>query len=174
MPQNKIFGLGDVGNVCRELKHRGEKIVLTTGCFDLVHPGHVIHVHQVGAFGCLVVGINSDQFVKKMKGPFRPVQGQDARAFIMAGFTPVRIVTVFDDDYRLIEEVQPDIYVLSTLSHIRVGEDPERVQLLKSLGAEIREVDGRKIDSTTNLIKRAALIAANPYNAVTTTQAPQQ
>jgi D-glycero-beta-D-manno-heptose 1-phosphate adenylyltransferase len=161
MPQNKIYELDSVGNVCRDLKSRGEKIVLTSGCFDLLHPGHLEHLVEVGAFGCLVVGINSDQFVKKMKGPYRPLHNERNRAFLMAGFSPVRLVTIFDDDYRLIEAVQPDIYVLHVMSHVRTGDDPDRVALLKRLGAEIREVGGVKVDSTTNIIKRAAVAAAN-------------
>jgi glycerol-3-phosphate cytidylyltransferase len=150
-----------IGRVCHELKSSGKKIVLTSGCFDLLHRGHLEHLIEVGSFGYLVVGINSDRFVKKMKGPYRPLHNENDRAFLMAGFSPVRLVVVFDDDYALIETVRPDIYVLSVISHIRISDDPKRVNLLRKLGSEIREVCGKKIDSTTNIIQRAALVVVN-------------
>lgn len=161
MPSSKIFDLDSVGNMCRELKCSGQKVVLTSGCFDLLHPGHLEHLLEVSEFGCLVVGINSDQFVKQMKGPHRPLLKEQDRAFLMAGFFPVSVVTIFDDDYRLIDEVRPDIYVMSVTAHVRIYDDPPLVSFLNKLGIEIKEVYGPKVDSTTNIIQRAAVAAAN-------------
>lgn len=157
LPGEKIVAsLAELSSVCEKCKLEGETIVLTSGCFDILHPGHLEHLVQAAHMGSLVVGINSDQFVKKMKGQFRPLQNERNRAILMAGFYPVRFVAIFDDDYDLIRAARPDIYTLSVTSYTRVNEDPKRVRLLKEIGSRIVELGGEKIDSTTKIIERAA------------------
>ena len=130
--------------------------MLTSGCFDLLHGGHLEYICDAAELGCLVVGINSDEFVRKIKGPTRPVRLEDDRAFTMAGFSPVDLVVIFDCDYELIETVKPDIYVASSTSHVKIWEEEKRVKLLESIGAKIVEIGSKKTDSTTDIIKRAA------------------
>jgi len=164
-PNDKIVSsLNALHQACSERRRFGEKIILTSGCFDLVHPGHLEYlcrarelVPEKGPFkGCLVVGVNSDASVKRLKGPTRPVNSEANRAFVIAGFFPVELVAVFDDDLELINAVRPHIYVASATSKIRIYDDQPRVALLQSHGAVIIEVDSGKVDSTTAIIGRLA------------------
>ena len=135
-------------------RQRGERIVFTNGCFDLLHVGHIKYLQQAAALGDrLVVGINSDDSVRLLKGEGRPVIGQEDRARVLAALACVDYVTIFDEPtpLALIERVQPDILVK--------GGDytPETV-----VGREIVEGWGGKVHivpyvfgaSTTELIER--------------------
>ncbi len=156
-PKRKIVSqLGELSRICRVHRNKGKLIVLTSGCFDLLHGGHLHYLCDAAELGFLVVGINSDRSVKKLKGDGRPVRGEADRAFTMAGFAPVRLVAVFDDDCELIAAVEPDFYVASATSRIRVWDDPDRIALLTKLGTKVLEIDSKKQDSTTDMIKRAA------------------
>lgn len=142
-----------LAHVCKELKENGEKIVLMTGCFDLLHAGHLDAICDASEHGTLVVGINSDKFVKKLKGENRPIRGEEERAYLMAGFEKVRLVTVFDDDCDLMKCVHPNYYVASMTSHEKVWDIPEQMSLLNELGTEIITFGPEKRNSTTRLIK---------------------
>ena len=156
-PSDKIVkSLAELEYVCRSLKKSGKKLVLTSGCFDLLHGGHLEYLCEAGKHGCLIIGVNSDEFVRKIKGINRPIRGQDDRAFLMAGFFSVTLVVVFDCDYDLIAAVEPDVYVASSTSHVTIWEDKRRVSLLESLNVQIIEIGSKKTDSTTDIIKRAA------------------
>ncbi len=156
-PKKKIvLDLAALSRACRINREKGKTIVLTSGCFDLLHGGHLHYLCDAAELGFLVVGINSDRSVRKLKGDGRPVRGEEDRAFTMAGFSPVRLVAIFDDDCALIAAVRPNVYVASATSRIRVWDDAERVALLKKLGTRIMEIDSKKQDSTTDMIKRAA------------------
>ncbi len=95
---------------------KGDKYVVgfTNGCFDLIHPGHVSLLAQARA-QCdrLIVGLNSDASVRRLKGKKRPVQGEMARAIVLASMEPVDAVVMFDEDTprSLIEEIRPDVLV---------------------------------------------------------------
>lgn len=140
-------------HACEEIKARGEKIVLMTGCFDLLHAGHLDAICDASEHGTLVVGINSDDFVKRLKGENRPIRNQEERAYLMAGFENVRIVTVFDDDCHLMRCVCPTYYVASVTSHEKVWDIPEQMELLRELGIEIITFGPEKRNSTTGIIK---------------------
>lgn len=93
---------------------RGERIVFTNGCFDLLHPGHVRTLAFARAQGdVLVVGINSDRSVRRLKGPPRPLQPQAARAAVLAALEDVDYVVVYDDPHplRLLRVIRPDVLV---------------------------------------------------------------
>ena len=159
-PRDKIVGsLDQLDFFCEAIRSsaNSEKIVLTSGCFDLLHGGHLQYICEAGKMGYLVVGINSDIFVKKLKGSTRPIRTQEDRAFLMAGFYHVRLVTIFNCDYELIRAVRPDIYVASLTSNVRIWSDKKRVGLLNTFGTEIIELGGFKRDSTTAIIKRAVI-----------------
>lgn len=92
----------------------GQKIVFTNGCFDLLHRGHVDYLAHAADFGDrLVVGLNTDASVSRLKGPHRPINDQDARAIVMAGLSFVAAVCFFDEPtpYELISLVQPDVLI---------------------------------------------------------------
>jgi D-beta-D-heptose 7-phosphate kinase/D-beta-D-heptose 1-phosphate adenosyltransferase len=91
---------------------RPATLCFTNGCFDLLHPGHVRYLEDVRALGdFLVVGLNSDASVARLKGPSRPLQNEEARAIILCGLRSVDAVVRFDEDtpWELIQALQPDI-----------------------------------------------------------------
>jgi D-beta-D-heptose 7-phosphate kinase/D-beta-D-heptose 1-phosphate adenosyltransferase len=91
---------------------RPETLCFTNGCFDLIHPGHVQYLEEVRALGdFLVVGLNSDASVRRLKGPSRPLQDEWARARILLGLRSVDAVVRFEEDtpYELIQALQPDV-----------------------------------------------------------------
>ncbi|MGZ3773668.1 MAG: D-glycero-beta-D-manno-heptose 1-phosphate adenylyltransferase [Pseudobdellovibrionaceae bacterium] len=96
------------------LRSQGKKIVFTNGCFDLLHIGHVRYLQEARSLGdVLVVGVNSDESVKRLKGPTRPVQNESDRAEILAALEAVSFTVVFTEDTpeNLIHKVRPDILV---------------------------------------------------------------
>lgn len=97
-----------------ECRRSGKKIVFSNGCFDILHRGHVEYLSKAAAKGdVLIIGLNTDASVKRLKGPTRPVNDEKARAFVLAALEFVSAVTLFDEDtpYQLINRVQPDVLV---------------------------------------------------------------
>lgn len=95
-------------------QRQSNTVVFTNGCFDLLHPGHVVYLEQARSLGHgLVVGVNSDESVARLKGPTRPIQTQEARATVLAALASVDGVVVFDEDtpMALLQVLQPDIHV---------------------------------------------------------------
>ncbi len=95
-------------------RFKDDVIVFTNGCFDLLHPGHISYLEKARSLGDrLIVGLNSDESVKRLKGSARPVNKQQDRARLLAALQCVDAVVVFEEDTpaRLIEEVKPDILV---------------------------------------------------------------
>ena len=116
---------------------RPRALCFTNGCFDLLHPGHVQYLEEVRALGdFLVVGLNSDASVARLKGPSRPLQDEQARAMILLGLRSVDAVVRFEEDipFNLIKALQPDI--------LAKGGDyiPEQV-----IGRDIVEARGGKL-----------------------------
>jgi len=96
------------------LRRQRKRIVFTNGCFDLIHPGHVRYLRAAKRLGdVLVVALNSDVSVRRLKGPGRPLVPQRDRCEVMAALGMVDYVTVFGDDtpHKLIEQLQPDVLV---------------------------------------------------------------
>lgn len=92
----------------------GDKIVFTNGCFDLLHRGHVDYLAHAADFGNrLIIGLNTDSSVSRLKGPHRPINDQDARAVVLAGLSFVSGICLFDEPtpYELIRLLQPDVLV---------------------------------------------------------------
>lgn len=92
----------------------GKTVAFTNGVFDILHPGHIFSLSEAAREAdYLVVGLNSDASVKRLKGPERPVNDQDARSLILASLTIVDAVVIFEDDtpLRLINSVMPDVLV---------------------------------------------------------------
>jgi D-beta-D-heptose 7-phosphate kinase/D-beta-D-heptose 1-phosphate adenosyltransferase len=137
-------------------RHRGERIGFTNGCFDLVHPGHISLLAQARA-NCdrLVVGLNSDESVKRLKGPGRPIQDEIAREIVLASLASVDLVVVFPQDtpLELITALRPDVLIK--------GKDygiPEIVgaKEVQSWGGRIFLADLMPGQSTTKTIARMA------------------
>lgn len=112
--KNKIIGLRTLKAQLKKERKAGKKIVFTNGCFDILHAGHVSVLEFSRAKGdVLVVGLNSDESVRRLKGPTRPVNKQADRALVLAALESVSYVCIFNEDtpYNLIKTVRPDVLV---------------------------------------------------------------
>ena len=135
-------------------KEKGKIVVLANGCFDLLHVGHVRYLQGARALGdMLVVGINSDGQVSRLKGEGRPILPERERAEIVASLEAVDLVTIFDEPTvaELLLAIRPDIHAKGT----DYTEDtvPER-DVVRSFGGAVRIVGDPKIHSTSELIGR--------------------
>lgn len=109
-----IVTRADLAGLAAGLAAQGKSIVTTNGCFDILHVGHVRILEQARALGdILIVGINSDASVKRLKGPSRPINSQDDRAEVLAALACVDFVSIFDEDtpVEFLTEVRPKIHV---------------------------------------------------------------
>jgi len=108
------ISLSEIKAIRLKLKASNKKVVFTNGVFDLIHAGHVDYLSKAKALGdILVVGLNSDESVKRIKGDKRPILKQDERAFVLSNLKPVDYVVLFEEDTpeKLISEIIPDILV---------------------------------------------------------------
>mgnify|MGYP001170140382 CR=1 FL=1 len=111
---SKIIKSNNVRSLCDELRLKGKKIVFTNGCFDILHAGHVDYMEKAKKLGhILFVGVNSDDSIKRIKGPSRPIVDQNFRVRALCGLESVDHVCVFDQDTpeELINLVKPDVLV---------------------------------------------------------------
>jgi D-beta-D-heptose 7-phosphate kinase / D-beta-D-heptose 1-phosphate adenosyltransferase len=133
----------------------GERVAFTNGCFDLIHPGHVSLLSQArGAADRLIVGLNSDASIKRLKGADRPVQNETARGIVLASMAAVDLVLLFDEDtpIELIRATRPDVLVKGAdyrLDQV-VGGD-----LVKAGGGRVMLAELLPGHSTTGTIARA-------------------
>jgi D-beta-D-heptose 7-phosphate kinase/D-beta-D-heptose 1-phosphate adenosyltransferase len=110
----KIFGLSRGTELVRAWRREGLKVAFTNGCFDLLHPGHIALLEQArNTADRLVVGLNDDLSIRRLKGTTRPVQGEVARATVLASLKSVDAVVIFSEDtpLELIEAIEPDVLV---------------------------------------------------------------
>ena len=133
---------------------RGDKVTLANGCFDLLHVGHVRYLHaakQLG--GRLVVGVNSDESVRQLKGNGRPLMPAEERAEILAALTDVDAVVIFrEPDVRaLVREIRPDFHAKGT--DYSADSVPERDAVLEC-GGKVRIVGDPKDHSATEILER--------------------
>ena len=136
------------------LRAAGKRVVFTNGCFDLLHPGHVRYLAAARALGdALVVGLNGDASVRRLKGPGRPVLDVAERAEVLAGLAAVDHLVVFDDDTprRLIAAVAPDVLVKGAdwAADDIVGRDE-----VLARGGRVERIDLVPGVSTSELIRR--------------------
>ncbi len=138
----------------QEWKTAFDKIVFTNGCFDLLHPGHISLLHQARALGDrLVVGLNTDDSVRRLKGPQRPILSEHDRAAMLSALECVDLVVLFDEDtpLALIEAIQPDILVKGS------DYNPDQVvgkDVVEAYGGKVKLVELIKGYSTTQLTER--------------------
>jgi D-beta-D-heptose 7-phosphate kinase/D-beta-D-heptose 1-phosphate adenosyltransferase len=111
---DKLKSAAEIVSIAAEARQRGQKVVFTNGCFDVLHRGHVHLLRQAKALGdLLIVALNSDRSVTTIKGPARPVMDQASRVELIAAMEMVDYVVVFDkpDPYELIEAIKPGVLV---------------------------------------------------------------
>jgi D-beta-D-heptose 7-phosphate kinase/D-beta-D-heptose 1-phosphate adenosyltransferase len=146
----------DFLKIRERLKREGKKVVFTNGVFDIVHRGHVEYLTKAKALGeVLLVGMNTDDSVRRLKGPQRPVVSQDDRAFVLAALRVVDYVCLFDEDtpYNLVKAVVPDVLVKGSDWAIDsiVGKD-----IVEAAGGKVQTIDYVPNRSTTNIIQKIA------------------
>lgn len=144
--------------ICRLYRRVDFTIVLVSGCFDLYHSGHVVYLQEAAQYGDgLIVGINSDSSVKKMKGPDRPIQDEQTRAVVVAAHRFVTATIIFDEDMELINTIRPNVYICSVTSAVSPLDDG-RGALLSRIGAKIVVIPSRVSIHTTDIIRRSQAI----------------
>lgn len=147
-----IKTLDEIKVLARELKQKGKKLVFTNGCFDILHVGHVKYLETAKSFGdILILGLNSDDSVKRLKGPSRPVNTQDDRGYTLAALESVDYVVLFEDDtpYELIKAVSPHTLVKGGDYE---GKDVIGQDLVEELKL-VEFVEGRSTSRTIQRIK---------------------
>jgi D-glycero-beta-D-manno-heptose 1-phosphate adenylyltransferase len=149
-----MYNKEDFEKIKESLVRQKQKIVFTNGCFDIIHRGHLEYLNEAKALGdFLVVGVNSDSSVKKLKGKDRPVVGQEDRAFVLLNLKPVDAVIIFDEEtpYDLINFVRPDFLVKGGdwKEDDIVGSD-----IVKSYGGKVISLKFVDSYSSTNLIEK--------------------
>ncbi len=151
---SKIIPRSEITALVESLKAQEKKIVFTNGCFDLLHAGHVRYLTEARAQGdCLIVGLNTDRSVNRIKDPHRPLIPEDQRAEVLAAMTCVSWVVLFEesDPLRLIEAIKPDVLVKGAdwSEDEIVGAD-----LVRSYGGRVFRVEMVGGISTTEIIRR--------------------
>lgn len=141
-------------NTLNQWRFKGEKIVFTNGCFDIIHRGHAEYLARAAALGTkLVIGLNTDDSVRKLKGPTRPVNDEYARALVLSSFLFVDKVILFKEDtpLELIRYIQPDILVKGSDYK---PEDIVGYDIVKAKDGEIVTIDFINGFSTTSILSR--------------------
>lgn len=151
--KEKIKDKESLRAILEGLKAKGKRIVFTNGCFDLLHIGHIRYLEEAKSFGdILVVGLNSDRSVQRLKGPDRPILPEGERAEILSGLGCVDYVTVFDEPtpLELISSLQPHILVKGGdwTKETTVGRE-----VVEKLGGEVIILPFVEGSSTSNLIE---------------------
>jgi rfaE bifunctional protein nucleotidyltransferase chain/domain len=148
----KLYPLTRLSKIIDLEKKKGARIILANGCFDLIHVGHVRYLKESKALGDrLVVALNSDRSVRRLKGPGRPLMRENDRADILAAFSVVDFITIFDED-----NVESVLLTLKPHVHAK-GSDyteetvPER-EIVRSYGGQIAITGGPKVRSTSEVI----------------------
>jgi rfaE bifunctional protein nucleotidyltransferase chain/domain len=138
----------------QQLKKAGKSVVFTNGCFDILHRGHVDYLSKARALGdILIIGVNTDASVKRLKGANRPIVQEDDRAAVLAALGFVDYVCLFDDDtpYELIRALVPDILVKGADWSVGdiVGKD-----IVEAAGGTVHTIAFLPNRSTTNIIQK--------------------
>lgn len=156
LENSKLLSLDAASSLREALRARGRRVVLTNGVFDLLHTGHLFYLKKARELGdALFVALNSDESVRQLKGPLRPVQSEIERAYALAALECVDCIVIFRDK-RLVGEIsalKPDVYSKAgdyTLEKLDAGERGT----LQAVGADIRFMPFLPGFSTTQLIEK--------------------
>jgi D-glycero-beta-D-manno-heptose 1-phosphate adenylyltransferase len=152
----KIIEMDELAERARQLRAARKKLVVTNGCFDLLHVGHVRYLHAARALGdALAVGLNGDQSVRELKGLGRPLNNERDRAEVLAALEFVDFVTIFPETRatQFIRASMPSIYVKGG-DYTSETLDTEEQTLLRKIGAEIRIVPFVHGYSTSRLLEQ--------------------
>jgi D-beta-D-heptose 7-phosphate kinase/D-beta-D-heptose 1-phosphate adenosyltransferase len=140
----------EISTIISELRNKNRNIVFTNGCFDVLHIGHIKYLETAKSFGdILIVGLNSDESVQRLKGKNRPINCQDDRAYILASLEVIDYVVIFDEDtpVDLINLIQPDILA-------KGGDYKGKNVVGQDIAKELKLIDFVDGKSTTKIIKK--------------------
>jgi len=147
-----IIKIDEFISIRENIRKDGKSLVFTNGCFDIIHRGHVEYLNQAKSLGdYLIIGVNSDNSVKKLKGKFRPINKENDRAFVLDNLKAVDFVIIFNEDtpYEIIKKTLPDFLV-------KGGdwkeEDIVGADIVKSNGGKVLSLKFIKNYSTTSII----------------------
>lgn len=152
--EQKIVSWKKAQDITQKWKRRGNRVVFTNGCFDLIHPGHVSLLAQAKKAGDrLVVGLNTDDSVKRFKGSARPIQPEMSRALVLSSLASVDLVVLFDQDgpLELIETLKPDVLVKGADYTI---DKVWGATFVQSYGGQVLLIDLVEGESTTGIVSR--------------------
>jgi len=157
--QDKIKVLSELIRIRKDLKKEGQKVVFTNGVFDILHRGHVEYLEKAKSLGdVLMLGLNTDASVKKIKGSNRPVMGQEDRAIVLAGLSSVDYICLFEEETpeNLIQELIPDILVKGGDYQI---DDIVGRETVEANGGKVVTIDLVNGQSTTSIIEKMVKLA---------------
>ena len=149
-----IIARDKIADFCQVLRDGGKRVVFTNGCFDILHAGHVRYLNKARSFGdCLVLGLNTDSSVSRIKGPSRPINSELDRAEVVGALKSVDYVVLFDEPTaeELIRQVHPDVYVKGgdyTIESLPEG------RIVLGYGGSVELVNLVEGRSTTNVIAK--------------------
>ncbi|MCK5086745.1 MAG: D-glycero-beta-D-manno-heptose 1-phosphate adenylyltransferase [Melioribacteraceae bacterium] len=148
IPRNQII------EIRKKLKEEGKKVVFTNGCFDILHAGHVDYLSKAKSEGdILIVALNSDNSVKRIKGLSRPIINENERAFILNSLEAVDYVTLFDEDTpeEIINQLIPDVLVKGADWSIEniIGRE-----IVEKNGGEVKSIQFESDQSTSKIIRK--------------------
>lgn len=150
----KILNEKDLIRKISDINKKNQKIVFTNGCFDILHKGHVAYLHAASKLGdILIIGLNTDNSVKRLKGPDRPLKDEETRALILSAMQFIDYIVLFDEDtpYNLINIVKPDILVKGGDYKI---EDIVGYDIVTQKGGKIMTIDFVEGHSSTKIINK--------------------
>lgn len=152
--KNKIITTTQLQRKLAVWRLGSQKIVFTNGCFDILHAGHVLSLAGAASFGNrLIVGLNSDASVKRLKSENRPIQNQDSRALLLASMQFIDLVVIFEEDTpeNLIRLVNPDVLVKGGDYQIK---DIAGARWVLDQGGKVELINYLDNNSSTNIIKK--------------------
>ena len=142
--------LRELSSLVEKLRKEGKKIVFTNGCFDIIHAGHVDYLEKAKSFGdFLIVGMNSDSSIKKIKGEKRPIIPETYRARVLEGLKSVDCVFIFDEEtpLKVIKTVKPDVLV-------KGADWPIEKIIGREFAKEVKRIPFKFDISTTKIVER--------------------
>jgi cytidyltransferase-related domain len=149
-----IVDFDEIEKICNSLREQNKKIVFTNGCFDILHRGHIEYLTKAKEFGdVLIVGLNSDPSVQRLKGKDRPINPEADRARILDALKPVDYVVIFEEDtpLRLIQMVKPDVLVKGGDYKV---EEIVGSEYVMSYGGKVEIIPFVEGKSTTKIIQK--------------------
>lgn len=152
--KSKILSEDNLNILINEWREKNQKIVFTNGCFDLLHLGHIDYLAKAKDLGDkLIIGVNTDDSVRRLKGVYRPLQDENSRLHILAALEFVDAVILFNEDtpYELIKKIQPDVLIKGADYKI---EDIVGYDIVTSRGGSVKTIEYLEGYSTTSIEQR--------------------